>query len=254
MKQIKYIVLFALALTASLPVFAHKDLKAVADAEKAYASKHYKEAIACYNSVLEQGFVSYKLYYNLGNAYYKNNEIGKAIYNYELANKLKPNNEDIKTNLRIANEKTIDDIESKENFFLGALKSGVVNSLSTNGWAWLTIFTLVGCLGFAFIYLMAKQVMFKRIGFFMSALSLLSFVVSMALGFTALNARQQIKFAIITARETRIQTEPDKLSPSKFSLHEGTKVRVLETNAGWTNIRLENGNEGWVQTSDAGLF
>ncbi len=254
MKHIKHIVIFALALFTSLSAFAHKDLKAVIDAEKAYSSKKYKDAIAAYESILAEGYVSYKLYYNLGNAYYKNNEIGKAIYNYELANKLKPNNEDIKTNLRIANEKTIDDIESKENFFLGALKSGVVNSLSTAGWAWLTILTLIGCLGFAFIYLMAKQVVFKRIGFFISGLSLLGFVISMILGFTALNAKQQIKFAIITAKETKIQTEPDKSSPSKFSLHEGTKVSVLETNAEWTNIRLENGNEGWVQTADTGLF
>jgi tetratricopeptide (TPR) repeat protein len=254
MKQIKYILIFTLALFMSIPAFANKDLKAVTDAEKAYASKHYKEAITCYNSILEQGFVSYKLYYNLGNSYYKNNEIGKAIYNYELANKLKPNNEDIKTNLRIANEKTIDDIESKENFFLSALKSGLVNSLSTTGWAWLSILTLVGCLGFAFMYLIGKQIAFKRIGFFMSALSLLSFAISMVLGFTAFNAKQQIKFAVITAKETKIQTEPDRSSPSKFNLHEGTKVRVLETNAEWTNIRLENGNEGWVQTADAGLF
>lgn len=66
--------------------------------------------------LVKEGLVSYKLFYNLGNAYYKNNQIGKAIYNYELAHKLMPNNEDIKTNLQIANEKTIDKIESKRKF------------------------------------------------------------------------------------------------------------------------------------------
>lgn len=252
MKFIKYISLFILALIVSVKSFADNNLQQAA--EKAYSEKRYKEAIVAYESILAEGATSYKLYYNLGNAYYKNNEIGKAIYNYELANKLKPNNEDIKTNLRIANEKTVDDIESKENFFLGALKSGIVSSLSTTGWAWLTILTLISCLSFAFMYFMAKQVAFRRLGFFVSMISLFAFIISMVLGFTALNAKQQIKFAIITARETKIQSEPNKTSVSKFSLHEGTKVQVLETNPEWTNIRLENGNEGWVATDDAGLF
>jgi uncharacterized protein HemY len=79
-----------------------------------------------YESILKEGSTSYKLHYNLGNAYYKNNELGKAIYNYELANKLQPNNNDVKMNLKIANEKTIDKIESKENFFIIAIKSGLV--------------------------------------------------------------------------------------------------------------------------------
>lgn len=252
MKYNKYIIILIGLLFSFTNSFADNALQQ--KAEKAYAEKRYKEAIATYESILAEGATSYKLHYNLGNAYYKNNDIGKAIYNYELANKLKPNNEDIKTNLRIANEKTIDDIESKENFFLGALKSGLINSLSTTGWAWLTIISLFCCLLFAFIYFMAKQIVFKRIGFFVSMISLLSFIITMVLGFTALNTKQQIKFAIIIAKETKIQSEPHKSSPSKFSLHEGTKVRVLETNPEWTNIRLENGNEGWVETADAGLF
>jgi len=135
-------------------------------AEKAYNNKNYKEAIDCYESFIKEGLSSYKLHYNLGNAYYKNNEIGKAIYNYELANKLQPNNRDIKTNLKIANEKTIDKIESKENFFIIALKSGIVNSLSTNGWAWFSIFSLSGCLTFAFLFFTSTQILLKRIGFF----------------------------------------------------------------------------------------
>lgn len=252
MKRVKHILLLLLLMLSSAIVFADQNLPS--KAEKAYSEKKYKEAIAAYEEILKEGFVSYKLYYNLGNAYYKNNEIGKAIYNYELANKMQPNNEDIKTNLRIANEKTVDDIESKENFFLGALKSRFVNALSTTGWAWLSILSLISCFLFIFIYFVTKQITLKRIGFFASFVFLFFFLTAMALGFTALHNKQQITFAVIIAKETKIQDEPNKLSTSKFSLHEGTKVKVLETNADWTNIRLENGNEGWVKTADAGLF
>ena len=106
-------VLYILFLVGSLHAFSSVDL--TQQAETFYKNKNYKGAIESYEMIVKQGVTSYKLFYNLGNAYYKNNEIGKAIYNYELANKLKPNNDDIKTNLRIANQKTIDKIESKEN-------------------------------------------------------------------------------------------------------------------------------------------
>ncbi len=223
-------------------------------AEQAYANKNYKQAIVLYESILKEGVTSYKLYYNLGNAYYKNNELGKAIYHYELANKLEPNNEDVKTNLIIANEKTIDKIESKENFFLIAIKSGLVNSLSSNGWAWLSIFSLISGLVFAFIFFITKHIGMKRIGFFISFISVITCIASMILGFMALKSKQELKFAIITSYESKIHEEPNTASKNKFSLHEGAKVAVLESNMEWTNIKLENGNEGWVKTSDIGLF
>lgn len=239
-------------LLASVVSFANNDLQV--KAEKAYSSKDYKQVISLYESILKEGSTSYKLHYNLGNAYYKNNELGKAIYNYELANKLQPNNKDVKTNLKIANEKTIDKIESKENFFIIAIKSGLVNALSTTGWAWFSIFSLIGSLVFAFVFFISNQLLFKRLGFFLSGISLVVFIASMVLGFSALEDKKEVNFAIITYRESKIHEEPNVTSKTKFSLHEGTKVSVLETNPEWTNIKLENGNEGWVKTTEVGLF
>ena len=245
-------VLYILCLVLSLHAFSSVDL--TLQAETFYKNKNYKGAIESYEMIVKQGMTSYKLFYNLGNAYYKNNEIGKAIYNYELANKLKPNNEDIKTNLRIANQKTIDKIESKENYFLGAIKTGLVNYFTTTGWAWLSIGSLIMCLVVAFLFFMSGSMSIKRLSFFISVLCLIVFIGSMALGFSALHSKQQISFAIITTRETKIHEEPSATSKSKFSLHDGTKVSVIETNETWTNIKLENGNEGWVKTTDIGLF
>ena len=251
MKFNTYILFFMLQLS-SISSFSNNDIQL--KAEKAYAEKNYKQAISFYESILKEGSTSYKLHYNLGNAYFKNNELGKAIYNYELANKLQPNNNDVKTNLKIANEKTIDKIESKENFFIGAIKSGIVTSLSTNGWAWFSIFSLVGSLLFAFMFFISHKLILKRLGFFLSGISFIVFISSMLLGYTALNDQQEVNFAIITNREARIREEPQQNSKSKFSLHEGTRVSVLETNDEWTNIKLENGNEGWIKTTDVGLF
>jgi len=252
MNQIKYILLFSVLLFASINAFSNNELQA--KAEKAYSEKNYKEAINLYETILKEGLTSYKLHYNLGNAYYKNNELGKAIYNYELANKLQPNNKDIKTNLKIATEKTIDKIESKENFFIVAIKSGLVNSLSTNGWAWTSIFSLIGTLALAFLFFTTNRLTLKRIGFFLSGISLIVFIASMILGFTSLNDKQVSNFAIILNREVKIYEEPVTPSKSKFILHEGTRISVIETNSDWTNIKLENGNEGWIKTSVIGVF
>ena len=252
MKQIKHKIIILLLLFTSVFSFATNDLQA--NAEKAYSNKNYKEAILSYETILNEGQVSYKLYYNLGNAYYKNNELGKAIYNYELANKLQPNNKDVETNLRIANEKTIDKIESRENFFIGAIKSELVNSLSTNGWAWLSIFSLASALILAFIFLTANHLLLKRFGFFLSSLSIIIFISAMILGYTALKDIHVTNFAIVLNRESKVHEEPTINSKTKFNLHEGTKISVLETNLNWTNIKLENGNEGWIKTTEIGLF
>lgn len=224
------------------------------NAEKAYAAKDYKLAIENYEAIIKEGLVSYKLYYNLGNAYYKNKELGKAIYNYELAHKLSPTNQDIKNNLQIAADKTIDKIESKENFFVGAIKSGVVSALSETGWAWLSIISLIIALILFFIFYITQQLIIKRIGFFAGFIFLICFTLSMILGYTAINDKSNIRFAIVLAKESKIYEEPIKATKSKFNLHEGTKVKVLESNTEWTNIKLENGNEGWLPTSELGLF
>ncbi|MCF8422958.1 MAG: hypothetical protein K9H41_01305 [Bacteroidia bacterium] len=244
--------LLILFLFASLFSFANNDLQK--KAEKLYANKNYKESIIAYESILKEGFVSYKLYYNLGNAHYKNNELGKAIYNYELANKLQPNNKDVETNLRIANEKTIDKIESRENFFIGAIKSELVNSLSTNGWAWLSIISLSGSLLLAFIFFTSNKLILKRTGFFVSSTLFIFFIITMVFGFAAIKNKQATNFGIILNREIKIYDEPTISSKVKFNLHEGTKTSILETNVNWTNIKLENGNEGWIKTSEIGLF
>jgi len=244
--------LFVICLLNSISIFANADLEK--KAETAFSEKKYKEAITIYETILKDRYISYKLYYNLGNSYYKNNELGKAIYNYELANKLQPNNSDVLTNLKIANSKTIDQIESKENFFIIAIRSGLVTVLSTDGWAWLSIISLCVALSFAFLFFSSSNSLFKRIGFFASGTCFILFISSFALGYTALNDKQKIKFAIITANEVRMHEEPSIESKSKFNLHAGTKVNILESNTNWTNIKLDNGNEGWLKTSDVGLF
>lgn len=250
MRSVKTIItcLLLLLSAAALP----NDL--LVKGEKAYEKREYKKAIEAYENLIKQGYTSYKLYYNLGNAYYRNHQLGKAIFNYERAKKLNHDDEDVKNNLALAYTKTIDKIEVKENFFIAAVKTNVLSSLSTTAWAWLSI---VACLlFFVFLYLViaGRNVVTKRLSFFASLVFLIGFFIVYFLGNSAKNAKEQNNFAIITAPETKVYTEPTPTATSKFGLHEGTRVRIVELNADWILIKLENGNEGWLRLSDVGVF
>lgn len=222
--------------------------------EKAYELREYKKAIQAYEDLLKEGYVSYQLYYNLGNAYYKNHQLGKAIYNYERAKKLNHNDKDVKNNLALAYTKTIDKIEVKENFFISAVKTNVLSSFSTTTWAWLSVGACALFFLFMYLFIAGPNVFVKRLSFFVSLVLLISFFIVYFLGNSAKNAKEQNDFAIITATETKVYTEPTSTATSKFGLHEGTRVRIVELNADWILIKLENGNEGWLRLSDVGVF
>jgi tetratricopeptide (TPR) repeat protein len=250
--KIKSLKIVVLLIVISTKVYANAD--ASAQAEKQYSDKKFKEAIEIYEQILAQQNESDKLYFNLGNCYLKTNQIGKAIYNYELAAKLNPKDDDITVNLKIANSKTIDKIDNKENYFIGALKSSIANYYSTTSLAWISIFSLIISLSLLLLFILSKSILLKRLGFIASVLSFCVFVCAMLLGYFSLNLKKQTHFAIILSHEVKIHTEPNDLSDSKFSLHEGTKVSVLNQSDKWLNIKLENGNEGWVKSNYAGLF
>ena len=249
MKNVMYITacFFFFVLSASANPLLQK-------AEKAYDSKKYKDAIESYEKLIKEGYTSYQLYFNLGNAYYRNNDLGKAIYYYELARKVEPNDEDVRINLGIASAKTIDKIDSKENFFITAVKTNLLSSFTTRTWAWLTILSLAGACILFFLFISSNVLIIKRISFLLSCLLLISFVTTYFLGYSAVKARYENKFAIILSKEIRIMNEPTAMAKMKFALHEGTKIRVVENNGDWLLIKLDNGNEGWVKVTDVGII
>jgi len=224
------------------------------EAENAYDTKNYKIAIANYEKLINDGYKSYQLFYNLGNAYYRNNQLGKAIYAYEMARKIDPNDEDVRINLGIASAKTVDKIDSKENFFISAVKTNLLSSFTTNNWAWFTIIFLLGAVVLFFVFLNSRILIVKRVSFLLSCSLVVGFVFTYFLGYSAMEAKIENKFAIITTKEIKIMNEPTLSATFKFSLHEGTKVRVVENNGDWILIKLDNGNEGWLKVVDVGII
>src|SRR5687767_6813193 len=201
MRKLIYIIVFLYSLGGfAKPPLSEHDL--LVKAESAYDSKKYKEAIESYEALLAEGLKSWQVYYNLGNAYYRDKQLGRAIYNYELARKLNPNDEDVRINLGIASAKTVDKIDSKENFFISAVKTNVLSSFDTRGWAWLSILNIVLLSVFIFVFISSRKVVVKRLSFVLSLALLIGFFITYFLGYSALQSKYENKFGIIIARET----------------------------------------------------
>lgn len=251
MKQKLSIFLLALLLSCSANLFAD-NTTLLSSAKKAFDKAEYENAIADYQKIVASGEVSSELYYNLGNAYYKNNEIGKAIYQYQLAHKLNPSDEDVKHNLTIANKRTVDQIEVKENYFAKNIESGILHIFSTTGWAWFSIISLFFAALFFALFKISDRM--RKLLFWFGSFSVLICLLSFILGYFALDEITSHKNAIVLAQEVSALNAPTEGAKEQFKLHEGAKVNVLESNSTWTSVQLDNGNEAWIETKDLGLY
>jgi tetratricopeptide (TPR) repeat protein len=217
---------------------------------EAYAKNQYNEAAAAYQGILDAGYQSATVYFNLGNANYKLAEMPEAILNYEKALKLNPGDADIQLNLQLANLKITDRIEVLPEFFLTKWWKAFIYffSLST-----LSVFT-VSCFIIGFILLIAYLFLIavwpKKVTFYtgLSILSLgLIFLIMASVQSHYLNVSQQ---GIVFAGTTDVKSGPDNKQKTLFVIHEGTKVTIREQDADWVKVSLSNGNGGWIKLAD----
>lgn len=215
-------------------------------ANEAYSNEDYTTAIDYYDSILEHGKHSSALYFNLGNAHYKINEIGPSIYFYEKALMLNPDDAEIKTNLAFAERMRMDQIESLPSSDTGTLFSEVISSLSVDEWAYLGLVSLLLAVLFFILYRYTVPTIRKRIFFVISVVLLFLFVVCTIAAFYGKNYMEERDFAIVMEEEIIARDEPKNSSSSPFTLHEGTKVELMEDFGDWTKIVLSNGSRAWL--------
>ncbi len=216
-----------------------------------YNSGYYKEAIDRYDSILDSNQHSAELYFNLANCYYKLNEIGPSIFYYEKALQLSPDDPDILTNLGYAQKMTIDAIQEVPESGVSKLFNKTLNSLSVDGWATRSV-GLVFLFVILFLgYYLSHSETKKRLFFVSSSLVLILLLTSLVLLFKKESLNQSVHSAIVFAKETEVKAEPNLRAETSFTLHEGTKVLVIETyNADWSKIKLLNGETGWMPDSE----
>ena len=231
-------------------VFAQSADELFEKGNEQYRLEQYEAAIETYNQIDRLELTSSELFYNLGNCYYKLNKIASAIYNYEVALMIDPLNEDAQNNLIFARRSTIDTIEELPKSVFQKLDEAFVKKLSYNQWAMVSVvLSILGCLLFLLFYFSYSSGR-KRLFFVTSILSFLLLIVTSVFAYKEYNASQSIVEAIIFAEETEIKNAPTLNSESVFTLHEGTKVRVLDTVDNWKKIRIADGKIGWIIASE----
>ena len=219
-------------------------------AEDSYAAGNYKDAIEIYSNILAGGNESAMLYYNLGNCYYKLGENTKAILNYERALLLNPGDEMTRYNLKMANKAIVDKIEILPEFFLSRWYKGIRASLSADQWGYVSVALFIFFLIMLALFIYSRSISLKKTGFLGGIIVLLFFIVTIIFASQQNRRITEREYAIIMTPSVTVKGAPDDSGTSLFLIHEGLKVRVMEEVGEWYNIRLVDGNEGWVAKSD----
>ena len=219
-------------------------------ATSAYNEGKYETAIENYLEIIGNGEHSSTLYYNLGNCYYKLNQIAPSIYYYEKALLLNPGDKEINNNLIYAQQMTIDAIEPVPETGLSRIYNSVIGLLTFDQWAYLAV-SLVLLFVLAYLaYYFLRYSSHKRISFITSIISLIAVIISVSFAFVQYKQYKSEQPAIVFSQECLVKSEPNNRSSEVFLLHEGTKVRVLDALEDFKKIELADGKIGWVHQDE----
>ena len=226
---------------------ANENLKSTLDtAFNHYLNENYTEAINIYDSIYLQGNSSAELFYNMGNCYYKIGDIANAIYFYEKAKILNPNDKDIKHNLNIANQSIKDNIETIPEIFYMLWYHSIESLMSSDAWLITSIIIFIISLILLSYYLFSRKIIIRKIGFIVGITCLILSVVCFLLSKNGAKKITDSPYAIVF-ESSLIKSSPNEGGINLFEVNEGLKVEIINTVNSWNNIRLSDGKEGWIQ-------
>ena len=245
MKKIYFSLLFVFA---SVLAYGQETTKAQADS--AYINNDYANAVYLYEDIWANQGESADIYYNLGNSYYKMDNIAKAILNYEKALMLNPGNGDIRFNLELAQSKTVDKVTPMSEVFLVTWMKSLTNTMSEQGWSKLAIASFILTLLGLVLYFFSKKIAMKKIGFISALCLMLVCILANVFASSQKSKAQSHSSAIIMEPSVTVKSTPNEGGTELFILHEGRKVMIKDnTMREWKEIQLEDGNAGWVPAS-----
>ena len=218
-------------------------------ANAAYSDGRWEDAASGYEMIVSLGLESPQLYYNAGNAWFKADNLGKAIVNYERALKIDPSYSDARYNLEFANSRTQDRIDAVPEFVLKTWTLKLCYLLDSDAWAIIFIVFLVLVCAMLLLFFLAPTTAWKRTGFITAIVCFL--FGGAALGFS-LHQKDDYFLrdeAIVMKPVISTKSSPDG-KMDLFILHEGTKVKIIDSVGTWTNVEISDGRQGWVQSGD----
>ena len=241
MKKISYTIL---ALLITLGAFAQNALLEKAD--KHYTSEEYKLAIESYEELVNSDVESAELYYNLGNAYYKSGFVTQAILNYERAKLLAPNDEDIQFNLNLANQHVVDAIDPLPQVFFIRWWNGLSNKTTVDRWAMVSVISFILTLILAGFFFFTQKMSVKKLSFWFGIFLIVIAIFSFNFAAHQKKRQTQHEFAIVIQPSITVKSSPSDSGTDIFVIHEGLKIQIKDSLGSWREIRLADGNQGWL--------
>tara|TARA_Y200000002_G_scaffold262565_1_gene217974 strand:+ start:381 stop:1121 length:741 start_codon:yes stop_codon:yes gene_type:complete len=214
-----------------------------------YNNGNYEQAIEKYSSIIKLGYESSELYYNLGNSYYKLNDIANSIFYFEKSLLLDPNNLESKNNLSFATNMTIDKIDTIPVNQIAKLTSKISTILKYQQWFYVTLFIELISVVFFVLYMFNKKPNYKRKYFSLSISFFILFCLVLAISFNSKSISDKYNPAIIFENRVAFKTEPNERSEQILELNKGTKVNIVDDVNEWSLVELSNGSKGWVLKS-----
>jgi len=246
-KYLLILLFFSGILTVTAQPAALQD--SLAKGNQLYTSGKYADAVKCYEYVAGKGFESFELYYNLGNALYKSNNITFAILNYERALRLNPKNEDARFNLEMAKKQVVDNIDLlPEPGFLRWWHE-LISSRPADNWGTHSLVSFFVFLLLFALFLFATSIRNKQLTFWLAVITLAYSLLTFSFGSVQRSKLVNHNSGVITERSVRMKGSPSETGTELFILHEGLSVQITDKLGDWIEIRLADGNKGWLKES-----
>ena len=258
MKKYLLIIFFISLFSLGFSVFSYsinsklqtQNSELIQQANQAYSKQDYNKAIELYKKVIGNDMESFELYYNLGNAYFKTNQLPSAILYYEKAKKLNPSDEDLNFNLKVANNRIVDKIEVLPELFIKTWSNNFIGLFNADTWAKITVVAYILFFILLLFYLFSGTLVLRKVAFWLSVYLLIISVFSYIFAKHQFNELNKLKEAIVFTPTVNIKSSPDQSSTDLFVIHEGLKVKVTDLVNDWYEIRIPNGSKGWLKVSD----
>ncbi len=216
-------------------------------ANEQYSNSKFEEAAQLYQMLIDSGFQNVDLYYNLGNTYFKLGQIPQAILNYERASLLRPGDEDIEFNLEMAKTFTVDRLDPLPEFVIISWYRSFRGIFSSNSWAIISVVLFSITLVFGLFFWFSRTKAVKRLSFSIALITLFLTFATLVFSNQEKKSLSQRNKAIIFEPVVAVKSSPDDSGKDIFILHAGSKVTITKTLGEWVEIRIADGNKGWVQ-------